>query len=185
MAALIKSIGFIELNSIAKGVEVADAMLKAAKVEVYLSTPTCPGKYITLIYGDVASVENSMRAGLRLGAENVIDHLVIANVEEQIFPAINGTSEVAHIDALGVIESLSIASLIVAADACTKEADVKLLEIRLGSGIGGKSYVLLTGDVADVRASVRSGVEVIRESGNVVYFAVIPSPHADLKELLL
>jgi microcompartment protein CcmL/EutN len=182
---MIKAIGFLELNSIAKGIEVADAMLKAARVEMYLATPTCPGKYITLVYGDIASVENALRTGIRLGGENVVDDLVIPNVEEQIFPAITGTSEIDHLDAIGVIESLSMASLIVAADASTKEADVKIVEIRLGSGIGGKSYVTLTGDVADVKAAVASGVEAIRDSGNIVYFTVIPAPHEDFKKLLL
>ncbi|MDR1183613.1 MAG: BMC domain-containing protein [Coriobacteriales bacterium] len=182
---MIKAIGFLELNSIAKGIEVADTLLKAAQVEMYLATPTCPGKYVALIYGDVASVENALQAGIRLGGEYVIDDLVIPHVEEQIFPAITGTSEVTRIDAVGVIESLSMASLIVAADASTKEANVQIVEIRLGSGIGGKSYVTLTGDVADVKAAVASGVAAIRETGNVVYFTVIPSPHEDFKKLLL
>ncbi|MCL1879203.1 MAG: BMC domain-containing protein [Actinomycetia bacterium] len=182
---MIKAIGFLELNSIAKGIEAADAMLKAAKIDIYLATPTCPGKYIALIYGDVASVEGAMRTGIRIGGEHVIDDLVIPNIDEQIFPAITSTTDVARIGAVGVIESLSMASLIAAADASTKEADVRIVEIRLGSGIGGKSYVTLTGDVADVRAAVSSGVEAIKQTGNVVYFTVIPSPHDDFKELLL
>ena len=182
---MIKAIGVLELNSIAKGIEVADAMLKAARVEMYLATPTCPGKYVTLVYGDIASVENAMTTGIRLGGENVIDDLVIPNIEEQIFPAITSTSDVDKIESVGVIESLSMASLIMAADAATKEATVQIIEIRLGSGIGGKSYVTLTGDVADVKSAVASGVEAIKETGNVVYFTVIPSPHEDFKKLLL
>jgi len=182
---MIKTIGFLELNSIAKGIEVADAMLKVAQVEMYLTTPTCPGKYITLVYGDLASVENAINVGIRLGGEHVIEDVVIPHVEEQIFPAITGTTEVDLIEAVGVIESLSIVSTIEAADSCTKEANVRLLEIRLGSGIGGKSYLTLTGDVADVKAAVNSGVEAIRETGNLVYFTVIPSPHEDFKQLLL
>jgi len=182
---MIKTIGVLELNSIAKGIEVADAMLKVAQIEMYLTTPTCPGKYITLIYGDVASVESAIKTGVRLGGEYVVEELVIPHVEEQIFAAITGTTEVDIIEAVGVIESHSIASLIEAADACTKEANVKIMDIRLGSGIGGKSYVTLTGDVSDVKASVRSGVEAIREKGDLVYFTVIPSPHKDFKKLLL
>jgi len=182
---MIKTIGILELNSIAKGIEVADAMLKVAQVEVYMTTPICPGKYITLIYGDVASVENAIRTGHRIGGEYVIDETVIPHVEEQIFWAITGTTDVEPIGAVGVIESLSIVSLIQAADACTKEANVQILEIRLGSGIGGKSYTTVTGDVADVEAAIRSGVEAIRETGDLVYFTVIPSPHKDFKKLLL
>ena len=123
--------------------------------------------------------------GVRLGGEFVIEDLVIPHVEEQIFPAITGTTEIKTLEAVGVIESLSIASLIEAADASTKEASVQIIEIRLGSGIGGKSFVTLTGDVADVKASIRSGVEAIKDSGNLVYFTVIPSPHKDFGQLLL
>jgi len=185
MAGSIKAIGFLELNSIAKGVESADAMLKAARVELYMATPTCPGKYVALVYGDVAAVEDAIKCGIRTGAEHVIDDLVIPNIEEQIFPAVTGTTQVAKIDAVGVIESLSMASLIVAADAAAKDGEIQLVELRLGSGIGGKSYVTLTGDVADVKSAVASGVEAIRESGNLVYFTVIPSPHATIRESLL
>lgn len=185
MSGPIKAIGFLELNSIAKGIEVSDAMLKAAQVEMYLTSSTCPGKYIVLVYGDVAAVESAMKNGIRLGSENVIDDLVIPNIEEQIFPAITGTTVVAEVDAVGVIESLSMASLILAADAATKEADVQLIEIRLGSGLGGKAYVTLTGDVADVKSAIASGIEAIKETGNLVYSTVIPSPHKELRTLLL
>jgi len=182
---MIKTIGLLELNSIAKGIEAADAMLKVAQVEMYLTTPICPGKYVSLIYGDLSSVENAIKTGIRTGGEFVIDDLVIPNVEEQIFSALTGTTAAEEIKAVGVIESLSIASLIEAADACTKEASVRILEIRLGSGIGGKSYLTLTGEVSDVKAAVNGGVEAIAQSGNLVYFTVIPSPHKDFKQLLL
>ncbi|MCL2883782.1 MAG: BMC domain-containing protein [Coriobacteriia bacterium] len=182
---MIKAIGFLELISIAKGIEAADAMLKAAQVQMYLATPTCPGKYIVFIYGDVASVEDAMKAGRRAGGEYLVDDLVIPNVEEQIFAAITCTTTIDTIAALGVIECLSMASLIMAADASTKEANVQIVEIRLGTGLGGKSFVVLTGDVADVKTAVQSGVEAIKETGNVVDFTVIPSPHKDFKKLLL
>jgi len=181
---MIRTIGFLELTSIAKGIEVSDAMLKAAQIEVYMTTPTCPGKYIILVYGDLSSVENAIRVGVRLGGEFVVEDLVIANVEEQIFPALTGTTETFEIGAVGIIECLSISSLIEAADASTKEANVKILEIRLGSGIGGKAYVTITGDVADVKAGISSGVEAIKDTGSLAYFTVIPSPHENFKQLL-
>ncbi|KNZ42481.1 BMC domain-containing protein [Acetobacterium bakii] len=182
---MINAIGFIELNSIAKGIEVADHMLKVANVQLMFSTATCPGKYITLIYGDVGSVENSIKAAKLLGGEFIIDDLMIPNVDEQIFPAITGSSNVEKIGAIGVIESLAMASLIVAADTCVKASGVQLVELRLGSGIGGKSYLVMTGDVSEVDASMEAGVAVIKESGNIVYYTVIPSPHKDFKSTLL
>jgi microcompartment protein CcmL/EutN len=182
---MIRAIGLVEFFSIARGIEVADQMLKTANVELLLSSATCPGKYITLVHGDVAAVENSVNAAVRLGGEFLVDHLIIPNVDEQIFPAITGSSSVENIRAIGVIESFAIASLIVAADACVKAANVDLLELRIGSGIAGKSYVVMTGDVSDVNAAVKAGVETIEDTGNIVCYTVIPSPHADFKRTLL
>jgi microcompartment protein CcmL/EutN len=185
MTLSIKAVGFLELNSIAKGIEAADAMLKAAPVEMYLASPTCPGKYIALVYGELAAVEKAIAAGISVGGEQVIDDLIIPDIDEQIFPAITGTSAVDKVDAVGVIESLSLASLIVAADAATKEVDVQIIEIRLGAGIGGKSFVTLTGAVDAIEVAVSNGVEAIRETGNLVYSTVIASPHEELARLLL
>jgi len=182
---MIKAIGLAEFNSIARGIEVGDQMLKVANVELLVSTATCPGKYITLVHGDVSAVENSINTAIRLGGEFLLDHLVIPNVDPQIFPAITGTTNIDTVRAVGVIESFSIASLIVAADACVKAASVDLLELRIGSGIGGKSYVIMTGDVSDVNASVKAGVEIIKDTGNLVCHTIIPSPHAGFKRILL
>jgi len=182
---VIRAIGLVEFSSIARGIEVADQMLKAANVELLISTATCPGKYITLVHGEVAAVEDSVNTAIRLGGEFLLDDLIIPNVDEQIFPAITGVTCVDTIQAVGVIESFSIASLIIAADACVKAASVDLLEIRIGSGIGGKSYVTMTGDVSDVKVSVKAGVEIIKDTGNIVCHTVIPSPHPEFKKTLL
>lgn len=182
---MIRAIGLVEFNSIAKGIEAADQMLKMSNVEIVISSPTCPGKYITLIHGDVAAVENSVKAGKSAGGQFVVADIVIPNIDPQIFPAITGSSLVEKIDAIGVIESFSIASLIIAADACVKAAGITLLEIRLGQAIGGKSVVVFTGDVADVNSAMEAGTAVIEESGNLVAKIVIPSPHSDLKKILI
>ncbi|MEG2315070.1 MAG: BMC domain-containing protein, partial [Clostridia bacterium] len=39
------SLGLLETNSIARGVEAGDAMLKAAEVKLVKAGPVCPGKY--------------------------------------------------------------------------------------------------------------------------------------------
>jgi microcompartment protein CcmL/EutN len=185
MDGMTRAIGFLELNSIAKGIEAADAMLKAAQVEMYLATPACPGKYVALISGGLDAVQCALSAGIACGGEYVIDDLVLPNVAEQVFPAIVGTPEIEHIGAIGVIESLSIASLIVAANAASAAAEVQLVEIRLGSGIGGKSYVTITGAASDVEAAVASGVAAIQKTGNILTFTVIAKPHEDLGKILI
>jgi microcompartment protein CcmL/EutN len=174
------SIGLIELSSIAAGFAVTDAMLKAADVELLLARTICSGKYMVLVRGDVAAVEASVRAGTTAGDFSVIDSFVIPNVDEQVFPAIAGTAKVEVLEALGAVESFSVASLIEAADAAVKAANVKLIELRLAMALGGKAFVTMTGDVAAVEAAVSAGAAVVAQKGLLVNRVVIPSPRPEL-----
>ena len=54
------------------------------------------------------------------------------------------------VNAVGVMEFFSVTAAVYAADAAAKAADVTLLDVRLGVGIGGKSFAVLTGEVAAV-----------------------------------
>ena len=55
------SIGLIELTSIAKGYEVADALLKAARVQMVFNRSICPGKFMVMVAGETAAVRSSIR----------------------------------------------------------------------------------------------------------------------------
>ncbi len=174
------SIGLIELTSIAAGFQAADAMLKAAEVELLLSRSICSGKYLVLIGGDVAGVTSSVEAGSTVAHGCVIDTFVIANVHTDVFPAIAGSSSVNLLESLGIVESFSVASLIEAADAAVKAANVKLIEIRLAMALGGKAFVSLTGDVSAVQAAVDAGAALVAEKGLLVNKVVIPAPRQEL-----
>lgn len=174
------SIGLIELGSIAAGYEVTDAMLKAADVELLLARSICSGKYMVMVRGDVAAVEASVEAGSQAGSFSLVDRFVIPNVHESIFPAISGTSKVETLEALGILESFSVASLIEGADAAAKAANVRLIEIRLAMALGGKAFVTLTGSVAAVRSAVEAGAQVIGRKGLLVNKVVIAQPRPEL-----
>ena len=174
------SIGLIELTSIAAGFEAADAMLKAAEVEIILSRTICSGKYMVLVGGDVAAVASSVEAGSVAARGSVIDTFVIPNVHPAVFPAIAGTSRVELLEALGIVESFSVASLIEAADAAVKAARVKLIEVRLAMALGGKAFVTITGEVAAVQSAVDAGAAVIAKKGLLVNKVVIPQPRKEL-----
>lgn len=182
-----RAIGMIESQSIAGGILLADAMLKASGVEVLASGTVCPGKHTTLVGGDVADVEHSIQVARQMGGSQVVDSFVIPNVHESVFPAIKGAVDLppAGERAVGVVESFSIASLIVAADAAAKAAKVTLMEVRLGLAIGGKAFVTLMGDVAAVQAAVDAASAPLAESGLLVNRIVIPAPHPDLLKVML
>lgn len=182
---MIRAIGMVELNSIAQGLEVADGMLKRAEVDLLVAKATCPGKYMVLVSGDVAAVENSVTQGQEIAGVALVDSFIIPNVHESILPALTATNVVREIQALGVIEGFSIASLIEAADAAVKAADVEPLRIHIAFGIGGKSYVVLTGEVSAVRAAVAVGAKLLAQRGLLVKDIVIPRPAPSLAESLL
>jgi microcompartment protein CcmL/EutN len=174
------SIGLIELTSIAAGYLAADSMLKASEVEMLLSRSICSGKYMVMVRGDVAAVEAAVSSGISGCRFAVIDSFVIPNLHEAVFPAIGGSSKVGELDALGIVESFSVAALIEGADAAVKAANVQLIEIRLAMALGGKAFVTLTGNVAAVQAAVDAAAQIVGQKGMLVNKVVIPHPRAEL-----
>jgi len=174
------SIGLIELTSIASGFLACDSMLKAADVELILSRSICSGKYMVMVRGEVASVEAAVAAGLAGTRFSVIDSFVIPNLHEQVFPAIAGSNKVETLEALGIVESFSVASLIEGADAAVKAANIQIIEIRLAMALGGKAFVTLTGNVAAVESAVDAAAQIVGQKGMLVNKVVIPGPRPEL-----
>ncbi len=174
------SLGLIEMTSIASGMQAADIMLKTSNVELILSRTICSGKYMTLIGGEVAAVQTAVDAAVQTVGFAVIDHFVIPNVHKSIFPALAGHNNIPMLEALGIVESFSVASLIEAADAAVKSARVELIEVRLAMALGGKAFFTITGEVAAVRSAVDAGARVVEEKGLLVNKVVIPQPRKEL-----
>ncbi len=179
-----KAIGMVEFSSIAKGIYAADQMVKTSDVQIATANSVCPGKYIAIVYGDVSSVENSVKSGERAADEFYVDSIIIPNVHRGVFPAIVAASMPEEIQALGILESYSISAMVIAADAVLKCADLEAVELRLGTGLGGKAYFTFTGDVAAVKTGVETGMESIGEKGMLINAEVIPSPAKKLIETL-
>ncbi|HWR42192.1 BMC domain-containing protein [Sporomusa sp.] len=179
-----RAIGLLEIKNITKGILVADTMLKAANVELIMSQPLCPGKYVVMVGGDVGAVQSAVRSGKGVGTENIVDEFVLPNIHPDVFQALSGCTEVKQIKSLGVIESYSVASAIIAADTAAKAAAVQLLEVRLARGMGGKAVVSMSGEVGAVTAAVRAGSNAIQDSGFLVDQLVIPAPHHSLHQAL-
>ena len=175
-----KSIGLLELSSIAAGFQIADTMLKASEVRILLSRSICSGKYLVLIGGDTAAVEAATAAGEAASNGCLIDSLTIANLHPDIITAIGRTQPNQPGGALGILESFNVATMIKAADAAVKSANIELLELRLAMALGGKAFCTMTGDVSSVQAAVAAGRAVIAEAGVLVNAVVIPRPHPDV-----
>ena len=133
------AIGFLELNSIAKGVEAADAILKTAETNLLFARAGCPGKYYILFSGEVASVTSSLEAGKAIGQAHLVDSVVIPNVHPSVLRAVNQAVEPVPVNALGVMEYFSVTAAVWGADAAVKAAEIDLMDVRLGTGIGERA----------------------------------------------
>ena len=175
-----KSIGLIELSSVASGFVVADTMLKAGNVRLILSRSICSGKYMVMIGGETSAVQAAVEAGTHEANGCLIDSFVIANVHPDVFVALGRTTAVEPTGALGILESFNVATLIQGADAAAKAAAVTLLEIRLAMALGGKAFVTMTGDVGSVQSAMAAGRQVIGDAGLLVNAVIISRPHPDV-----
>jgi microcompartment protein CcmL/EutN len=173
-------IGVQEFSSIAAGFFALDAIVKAAPVRILATRIVTPGKLIVLFTGDVASVEASLTAGKEGCGEDLLDELFIPNLDRKVIPAIEGPVLVQEWDALGIIESLSVTAGIVAADLAAKEAEVRIPEIRLAGGMGGKSTIKVMGRLEDVEASLAAGGGYVQGKGLLCRQVLIPRPHPDI-----
>jgi bacterial microcompartment shell protein len=175
------SIALLETSSIARGIEATDAMMKKAAVDLLLTTIVPRGKYLVMVGGAVADVEQALRAGLDTAGGTVLDQFLIQNVDPQLPAAIKGRVKVDRLDAIGLIETKEVASSIYAADAAAKAAAVTLIEAR--NQPGAKGLVVLTGDVGAVRAAVAAGVATVKD-GQLIAEVVIPRAHDALLKSL-
>jgi len=125
------AIALIEFDSIAAGIRAGDAMVKRAPISFLRTGTVQKGRYLVLIGGDTASVEESLEEGLLVGGDAVVDKVYLPHVHPTVFSAVQGKRQLGEYESLGVIETSTVASVILAADAAVKGAAVTLLEIRL------------------------------------------------------
>lgn len=180
-----KAIGMAEFKTVSAGITAADAMVKTSEVSVIEATTVCPGKYIVILSGDLSAVNAAVETAKTAHGEHLIDSFVLGNPHESIFPAIYGAAKIEEVAALGVLETYDAAGIIVAADQAAKTADVELIELRLARGMCGKSYMLLTGDVAAVEAAISRARATVGETGMYLDSTVIPRPDKQIRERIL
>lgn len=174
------ALGMIEFKSVAKGIIASDAMAKKATIKILETHPICPGKYMVLICGEVAEVDEALKAGIEAGQDMIVNHLFLPHLHKSVIPAMTGTSEISKFGAIGVIETFSIASCIVAADIAAKATPVELAEIRLAMGLGGKAYFIMTGELYNVEASLEAAKKHVKNEGLLAGCEIIPAPHPDI-----
>jgi microcompartment protein CcmL/EutN len=175
------ALGALEFSSIAIGILALDEMIKIAPVQIIEARTICPGKYLIVFSGEVASVEYSLNKGLETGKERIVDRLFLPMIHPDVVAAIGKIIVTGEWNAIGIIETLSVVSGIEAADKAAKAGGVKIIEIRLAIGFGGKSYVKLLGSLDAVQAAMEAGTATARLKNLLCMSTLIPQPHNETK----
>ncbi|HBF88556.1 MAG TPA: propanediol utilization protein [Bacteroidales bacterium] len=178
-------LGVLEFSSIAIGIKVLDEMVKTAPINIIEAKTMCPGKYLIVFSGDVASVEYSYNKGHEVGKNYLVDSLYLPLIHQDVVPAIGNIVESKEWNTIGIIETLSVVSAIEAADIAAKVGGVKIIEVRLAIGFGGKSYVKMMGSLDDVQAANSEAVERAKEKNQFLLDVVIPQPHNEIKPFFM
>ncbi len=173
-------IGFLEYISVGKGIEAADLISKNTDIDILLSAPNCPGRYQILFTGGVSAVREAVELARGTADFNFLDSIVLPRVDAKVISAFYGGGVGELGEALGVFETMTMTDTIAAADRMVDAADVDIVQLRLGKGLAGKSYVMVTGSVQDVRAAMDAALSEISQEGIVISAVVIPSINRDL-----
>ncbi len=177
------ALALLEFSSIAAGVLAGDAMVKRAELSVVHAGTVQPGRFLVLIGGAVAAVEEALKAGKEAAPDVLNDHIFLPGVHPDVVRALGGGRSPKKEDALGIVETQSVPAAIHAADKGVKGAQVNLVEIRLADGLGGKGIVFFSGMVADVEAALEI-IDQHLEASQKVRQVVISQIHPEMGKIV-
>lgn len=180
-----KAIGMVEYRTVSAGITAVDAMVKTSEISIVEAQTVCPGKYIAIVTGDLSAVKAAVDAAKTQHQNQLINSFVLGNPHESIFPAIYAATKIENVSALGIFETYDATSIIVAADEAAKTAIVDLIELRIARGMCGKSYFLITGEVAAVQAAVDKARNAVKSQGMYVDSSVIAHPDDQVRDAIL
>jgi microcompartment protein CcmL/EutN len=174
------ALGLLEISSIARGMTVADALVKRAAVFLHLNRPVSPGKHLVLCSGEVADVEEALDAGRKQAGTSLCDELLLSQVHEEVLDVLRRKQKrpVPEDLSCGILETLSAAQTLRGADAACKAADVTVFDLRLCDGLGGKGFCVLLGSQDMVEAALSTARELL-SPGLLLCVELIARPHPD------
>lgn len=180
------AIAVLEYDSISAGIVAGDAMVKTSPIGSIYAGTVHPGKYLVLVGGDTASVEIALATGRDSGGSHVSDWVFLPDIHPDVMSAIVADADLASLtgEALGIVETTSVAAVVDAADAGVKAADVRVSSVRLADGLGGKGYVLFSGVVAEVEAAVEAAAARTEPHGTLIRSDVVAQLHEEMAENL-
>jgi microcompartment protein CcmL/EutN len=175
------AIALIELSDIAAGIQTADTMVKKSPIALLKTGTVSRGKYLVLVGGTVASVDEAYQAGLAVASQGCLDSMILPDVHPRVVAASLGEEVAVSAESLGILETPTIAVNIAAADAAIKGAEVQIIEMRLGDNYGGKGYTLFNGKVEDVQAAIDIACQAVQRRNSSASTSIIPRLHESMR----
>ncbi len=179
------ALALLELDSVASGLAAVDSLVKRAPVEVLEANLVEPGRFLILVAGGVAEVEESVAAVEERHETALLTRMLLPMVHPGLLAGVHGEEHAETPDTIGVVEGTNVAGTLEAADRSLKEADVILAGIRLAIGLGGRAYYVVSGQHPDVEAALDAGREVLESRGSLHRIECITRPHDEMVPWLL
>ncbi len=180
-----EALALLELDSVASGLRAVDTLVKRAPVEVLEANLVEPGKFLVLLAGGVAEVEESVASVQEVHEAALLSQMMLPRVHAALLDGLRGKEDRTEPDALGVVEGCDVAGTLVACDRALKDADVSLSGLRLAVALGGRAYFVVAGFQHDVEAALQVAGAVLEERGALFRLESIPRPHAEMLPWLL
>ena len=178
------ALALLEIESIARGMVVGDALVKRAPVELAMAEPVTPGKYLLLFSGGVGETEEAVKAGVEAAGPTLLDHLFLPRPAPALLRGLREEWDERWGGSFGIVETQTAASALLSADAALKRGEVGLRRLHLARGIGGKGYFVLSGPLDMVQAAVEAAAASI-DARLLLATELIERPHRDIKGRVL
>ena len=179
------SIAVIEFGSIADGIYCTDALLKRAPIAMLKAGTVSRGRYLIIIGGSTASVEESLNEALELGQASRLDHVFLPDVHDQVHDAILGQRQPVIQNAVAILETDTVAANVRAAELALKGTGVRLTELRLADyEMSGKAISLFNGELHEVQAAMELASDFLRGRKEYIQHRIIAQPHETLTQQL-
>ena len=173
----------MELATIARGIVVLDQMAKRAETTIVARRTLSPGRYLIILSGEVAEIEEAMDAACAAAEEDLVDQVIIRDPHDDLRRGLAVQLETELGESLAIVEASAVSSTLLAVDRSLKDAGVQLMELRLGAGLSGKGVFTLTGPLHLVEAARDVVTSLIPDK--LIRLELIAQPHPDLPKHLL
>lgn len=175
----------VEFGEIARGMFATDKMLKKAPIAYVRCGSISRGRYLTVIGGSTASVEESFEEGLFWGRDAVLDSILLADIHPELHDAILGRHASAGSGAVAIVETPTVACNVRAAELALKGTPVHLVELRLADDdLSGKGLSLYQGELHDIEAAMDIVQGILSASGKPLSVQILSSPHEAMQARL-